>query len=94
MRRGRHQKEMPGEGAKELSKVIPLGVLHLATEERSRELMGLIAHDEIPAAVRSLELLLHRLIAGQLIETRNNKVWNFRFEILDLSLRIISLSGR
>ena len=36
--------------------------------------MGLIAHDQVPARVRRLQLLLHVLVARQLVQTGNDQV--------------------
>ena len=37
-------------------------------EERGRHLVRLVAHDEVPAAIRRLELVLDILVAGELVE--------------------------
>ena len=63
VRRGRHQQEVPREARQQLTQPIALGVLDLAAEEGGRELVGLVAHDEVVAAVRRTELLLHVLVA-------------------------------
>ena len=47
---------------------VAFGVLDLAAEEGGRHLVGLVADDEIPAAVRRLELLLHVLVAAELVQ--------------------------
>ena len=56
------------------SKLIPLGVLHFAAKERGRHLVRLVADHEVPAAIGSLQLGLHVLIAGQLVEPGDGEV--------------------
>ena len=53
---------------------VALRVLDLTAKERRRHLVGLVAHDEIPAAVRSLQLLLNVLVAGKLVQPRNDEM--------------------
>ena len=65
MRRGRHQQEMAGETRQQLPQPVTLRVLDFTTKERRRHLMGLVAHDEIPAAIRSLQLLLNVFVARE-----------------------------
>ena len=57
VRRGGHQQEVAGEGREQLAQLVALGVLDLAAEEGGRQLVGLVADDQVPAAVRRLELL-------------------------------------
>ena len=72
-RRG-HQQEVPGEAREELAEAIALGVLDLAAEESGGELVGLVAHDQVVAAVRSAELFLDVFVAGKLVEPRDGEV--------------------
>ena len=72
-RRG-HQQQVAGEGAEQLTEPVALGILQLATEEGRRELVRLIADHQVPAAIGSLELLLHRLVAGELVETGDHQL--------------------
>ena len=73
--RGRcHQEEMAGETRQQLAQPIALRVLDLAAEERGRHLVRLVAHDEVPAAIRRLQLLLDILVAGELVEPGNDEV--------------------
>ena len=74
VRRRRHQQEVPRERREQLAEPVALGVLDLAAEERGRHLVRLVADDEIPAAVRRLELLLHVLVARELVETGDDQV--------------------
>ena len=74
MRRGRHQQEMAGETRQQLPQPVALRVLDFTTEERRRHLMGLVAHDEIPAAIRSLQLLLNVFVARELIQPGNDEI--------------------
>ena len=53
---------------------VAFGELDLAREECSRHLVGLVDDYEIPLAFRALELLLHVLIARQLVETGYHQV--------------------
>ena len=73
--RGRgHQEEVAGEARQELAQPIALRVLDLAAEERRRHLVRLVAHDEVPAAIRRLQLVLDVLVAGELVEPGNDEV--------------------
>jgi hypothetical protein len=74
VRRGRHQQEVARKAREELAEPVALGVLHLAAEERGRELVGLVADDEVVAAVGGAELLLHVLVARELVEARDREV--------------------
>ena len=74
VRRRRHQQEMAGQARQELPEPVPLRVLDLAAEEGRRQLVRLVAHDQVPAGVGRLQLLLHVLVAGQLVETGDDQV--------------------
>jgi hypothetical protein len=74
VRRGRQQQEMAREGGEQLARPVAFGVLDLAAEERGRHLVRLVADHEVPAAVRRLELGLHVLIAGELVEAGDAEV--------------------
>ena len=74
MGRCRHQKEVPCESRKEFSKVIALGVLDFAAEYRGRELMGLVADNQVPSAVRGLQFLLHVFVPREFVESGNDEV--------------------
>ena len=74
MRRGRHQQEVAGETRQQLPQPVTLRVLDFTTKERRRHLMGLVAHDEIPAAIRSLQLLLNVFVARELIQPGNDEI--------------------
>jgi len=69
----RHQQEVPRRRRKQLAEPLPLDVLHLAAEKGRGQLVGLVADDQIPAAVRRLQLLLHVVVAGQLVERGNDQ---------------------
>ena len=58
----------------ELAEPVALRVLHLAAEEGGGELVRLVADDEVVATVRGAELLLHVLVARQLVQTRDGEV--------------------
>ena len=64
VRRGRHQQEMPRERGEQLAQPVALGVLDLAAEVGGRHLVGFVADDQVPPAVRRLELLLHIFVRG------------------------------
>ena len=72
--RGGHEQQVAGERAEQPCELVAFRILDLTTEEGCRELVGLIADDEIPTAINSLELLLYRLIAGQFVEPRDHQV--------------------
>ena len=74
VRRRRHQQEVAGQAREELPQAVPFRVLDLAAEERGRQLVGLVAHDQVPARVRRLQLLLHVLVARQLVQTGDDQV--------------------
>ena len=74
VRRGRHQQEMAGEARKQLTQPVALRVLDLAAKERGRHFVGLVAHDEVPTAVGSLQLLLNVLVAGELVQPRYDEM--------------------
>ena len=74
VRRRRHQQEVAGQAREELPQAVPFRVLDLAAEERGRQLVRLIAHDQVPARVRRLQLLLHVLVARQLVQTGNDQI--------------------
>ena len=70
----RHQQQVAGETRQELPEPVALRVLDLAAEERRRQLVGLVAHDQVPARVGRLQLLLHVLVARQLVQPRDDQV--------------------
>ena len=72
--RGRHEEEVSGQGREQLSQPVALGVFDLVAEHRGGQLVGLVADHQVPAAVRGLELLLHLLVARQLVEAGNDQV--------------------
>ena len=74
VRRRRHQQEVPRQRREQLPEPVALGVLDLAAEERGRHLVRLVADDEVPAAVGRLELLLHVLVARELVEAGDDEV--------------------
>ena len=74
VRRRRHQQEVPRQRREELAEPVALGVLDLAAEEGGRHLVRLVADDEIPAAVGRLQLLLHVLVARELVEPGDDEV--------------------
>ncbi len=74
VRRRGHQQEVAREAREQLAEPVALGVLDLAAEEGGRELVRLVADDEVVAAVRGAELLLHVLVARELVEARDGEV--------------------
>ena len=46
----------------------------VACSDSSRCEISLVAHDEIPPAIRSLQLLLNVFVAGELIQPGNNEI--------------------
>ncbi len=65
---------MASQPGQELAKAITLGVFDFAAEKRGRKFVRLVADDEIEAAVRRTQLLLHILIAGELVEPGDDEV--------------------
>ena len=74
VRRRRHQQEMAREGGEQLAELVTLRVFDLAAENAGRHLVRLIADDQVPPTVGSLELLLDVLVARQFIEPRDHEV--------------------
>ncbi len=74
VRRRRHQQEMARERREKLAEPVTLGVLGLGPEHRGRHSVRLVAHDEIPATIGRLELVLHLLVARELVETGDDQV--------------------
>ena len=74
VRRRRHQQEVARELREQLRQPVALGVFDLAAEERRRELVRFVADDEVPSAIGRLQLLLHVLVAGELVEPRDDEV--------------------
>lgn len=54
---------MAGEGREELAQSVAPGVLDLSAEVAGRELVGLVADDQIPARIRDGQLLLEVVVA-------------------------------
>ena len=74
VRRRRQQQEVAGQARQELPEAVALRVLDLAAEEGRRQLVRLVAHDQVPAGVGRLQLLLHVLVARQLVEAGDDQV--------------------
>ena len=72
--RRRHQKEVARQCREELAQPVALRVLDLTTEEGRGELVRLVADHKVPAATFGLELLLHVLVARQLVEACDDEV--------------------
>ena len=62
------------DAGEKLAEPVTLRVLDLTAEECGGELVRLVANDQVVATVRCAELLLHVLVAGQLVEARDGKV--------------------
>ena len=73
VRRRRHQQEVAAEARQQLAQPVALRVGDLAPEERRRQLVGLIADDKIPPAVRRLQLGLQILVARQHVQARDDQ---------------------
>jgi len=56
--------------------VIAFGVFDFAAEECCRKLVGFVADDQIPTAVRGLQFMLHVLVARESIEAGDDQVYN------------------
>ena len=72
--RGSHQQEMAREAGEELAEPVALRILHFAAKESGRELVRLVADDQVVPTVRGAKLLLHVLIARQFVESRDGEV--------------------
>ena len=72
--RGGHQQEVPRQGREQLPEFVAPGVFDLAAKEGRGEFMRLVTDHQVPAAVRGLELLLHVLVARQLVQAGNDEV--------------------
>ena len=57
-----------------MRETVALGVLDLAAEEGRRELVSFVADDEVPATVGRLQLLLHVVVARELVEAGDDEV--------------------
>ena len=57
-----------------LPQPVALGVFDLAAEKCRRHLVRFVADDEVPAAIGRLQLLLHILVAGQLVEPSDDEI--------------------
>jgi hypothetical protein len=73
VRRGGHEQEVAGEARQELAQTVALRVLDLAAEEGRRQLVRLVADDEVVAAVGRGELRLDVLVACELVQPRDGE---------------------
>jgi len=71
VRCGRQEQEVAGEGGEELAEHVAFRAANLATPEGGAHLVGLIAHHQIP--VGGLQLLLHILVAAELVEAADRE---------------------
>lgn len=69
---GREQQEVARQTGELLPQPIALGVAYFAAKEGRGQLVRLSAHNQVPVGLD--ELCLHRVIAAQLVETRNHQV--------------------
>ena len=74
VRGGRHQQEVAREARQQLPEAVTLGELDLAAEERGRHLVGFVAHNQVPAAIRRLQLVLDVFVASELVQARDDEV--------------------
>lgn len=72
MWRSSHQQKMTRNGGKQLTELVPFCILHLAAEDTGGHLVSLVAHNQVPTAVGSLELLLNILVAQELVQPGND----------------------
>ena len=70
----RHQKEIAGQARQELRQPVPFGVLDLAPEEGRRQLVSLIAHDQVPIRVGGPQFLLHLFVTRELVQTADDEI--------------------
>ena len=84
--RRRHQDEVPRAATEELSQLVALRVLDLATEEARRHPVGLVADDKVPFR-RRLKLRLDVGIPGKDVEPRDEEAsLGKRFEVRAASI--------
>ena len=74
MRRGRHQQKVTGQAGQQLAQAVALGVVDLTAKEGRRHLMRLVTHDQVPATIRGLKLMLYVFIARQLVQASDNEI--------------------
>ena len=72
--RGGHQQKVPRQGSEQLPELVAPGVFDLTAEEGRGEFVRLVTDHQVPAAVRGLELLLHVLVARELVQAGNDEV--------------------
>jgi len=65
---------VPCQRREQLPESVALRVLDLSAEVGSGHLVRLVADDEVPAAVGSLQLVLDVLVARELVETSDDEV--------------------
>ena len=65
---------MARESRKKLTQPIPFREFDFSAKECGGHLVGLIAHDQIPLTLRSLQLRLHILISGELVEPCDDEI--------------------
>ena len=58
----------------ELAQAVALGIARFVAEIAGRHLVGLIAYDQVPVTVARLQLLLHLLVARELVEAGDDEV--------------------
>ena len=73
VRGGRHEQEMARQAGQQLPEAVAAGVADLAAEEGGRHLVGLVADDQVPAGLRRLQLMLHVVVAGELVQARDGE---------------------
>ena len=74
VRRRRHQQKVACQRREQLRQPVALRVFDLAAEEGGGELVRLVADDQVPAAIGRLELLLHILVARELVEASDDEI--------------------
>ncbi len=73
VRSRRHQQQMPRQAPQQARQVIALGVLDLAAKEGGGELVRFVEDHQVPTGLRRLQLLLHILVARQLVQPRDDQ---------------------
>ena len=74
VRRGGHEQKVPRQGSEQLPELVAPGVFDFTAKEGRGEFMRFVTDDQVPAAVRGLELLLHVLVPRELVQAGNHEV--------------------
>lgn len=74
VRRRGHQEEVARKTGEDLPQPVALRILDLSSKKGRRKLVGLVADDQVIAAVGGTKLVLHIFISRQLVQPGNRKI--------------------